>query len=84
MVGFWESGDGFGEGYEVGVSIRPDGYARVLPLIPFNAMVVGTLKRTYHYTRVRYLGLSSNTTELWFKCLAYNLRRAGQLAGTTP
>ena len=46
--------------------------------------VFGTLKRTYHYTRVRYLGLSSNTTELWFKCLAYNLRRAGQLADTTP
>lgn len=44
VVGFWESGDGFGEGYEVGVSIRPDGYARVLPLIPFNAMVVGTTR----------------------------------------
>ena len=41
--------------------------------------VFGTLKRLYHYRRVRYLGLARNTTELWCKCLAYNLRRAERL-----
>ena len=41
--------------------------------------VFGTLKRLYHYRRVRYLGLARNTTELWCKCIAYNLRRAERL-----
>ena len=41
--------------------------------------VFGTLKRLYRYRRVRYLGLARNTTELWCKCLAYNLRRAERL-----
>jgi IS5 family transposase len=39
----------------------------------------GTLKRSYGYRRVRYVGLARNTTELWFKLLAYNLRRADRL-----
>ena len=41
--------------------------------------VFGTLKRTYRYQRVRYRGLARNGVELWFKLLAYNLRKAGQL-----
>ena len=46
--------------------------------------VFGTLKRTYRYNRVRYIGLERNTTEMWLKCMAYNLRRADRigLAGT--
>ena len=47
--------------------------ARVRALVE---QVFGTLKRRYHYRRVRYLGLARNTTELWCKCLAYNRRRA--------
>ena len=41
--------------------------------------VFGTLKRSYGYRTVRYLGLARNAVELWFKCMAYNLRRAGRL-----
>lgn len=41
--------------------------------------VFGTLKRTYCYSRVRYMRLDRNATEMWFKCMAYNLRRADQL-----
>ncbi len=41
--------------------------------------VFGTLKRSYGYTSVRYMGLERNTTELFFKCMAYNLRRAASL-----
>ncbi len=41
--------------------------------------VFGTLKRTYCYSRVRYMGLDRNATEMWFKCMAYNLRRADRL-----
>ena len=46
--------------------------------------VFGTLKRTYRYSRVRYIGLERNATEMWLKCMAYNLRRADRigLAGT--
>ena len=41
--------------------------------------VFGTLKRSYRYRRVRYLGLDRNATELWLKLTAYNLRRAERL-----
>ena len=41
--------------------------------------VFGTLKRSYGYRRVRYMGLERNATELFFKCMAYNLRRAERL-----
>ena len=41
--------------------------------------VFGTLKRSYGYRTVRYLGLARNALELWVKCLAYNLRRASRL-----
>ena len=41
--------------------------------------VFGTLKRSYGYRTVRYLGLARNALELWVKCLAYNLRRAARL-----
>ena len=41
--------------------------------------VFGTLKRTYRSQRVRYRGLARNGGKLWFKRLAYNLRKADQL-----
>ena len=41
--------------------------------------VFGTLKRSYGYRTVRYFSLARNAVELWFKCLAYNLRRAARL-----
>lgn len=43
--------------------------------------VFGTLKRSYGYTRVRYRGLGRNAVEMWFKLMAYNLRRSTKLAG---
>ena len=43
--------------------------------------VFGTLKRSYGYSRVRYRSLGRNTVEMWFKLMAYNLRRASKLAG---
>ncbi len=46
--------------------------------------VFGTLKRSYGYRRVRYLGLERNATEFFFKCLAYNLRRADRLLAAAP
>ena len=46
--------------------------------------VFGTLKRSYGYQRVRYRGLARNTTEMWFKLLAYNLRRADRLLTDAP
>ena len=41
--------------------------------------VFGTLKRSYGYRQVRYMGIERNATELWLKCTAYNLRRAARL-----
>ena len=41
--------------------------------------VFGTLKRSYGYRRVRYMGLERNATELFFKCMAYNLRRVDRI-----
>ena len=41
--------------------------------------VFGTLKRTYGYSRVRYIGLERNATEMWLKCMAYNLHRADRI-----
>jgi len=38
--------------------------------------VFGTLKRSYGYQRVRYCGLGRNAVEMWFKLMAYNLRKA--------
>ena len=43
--------------------------------------VFGTLKRSYGYhIRVSYRGLGRNAVELWFKLMAYNLRKAETLA----
>lgn len=42
--------------------------------------VFGTLKRSYGYVRVRYRGLARNGVEMWFKLMAYNLRRWMTLA----
>ena len=43
--------------------------------------VFGTLKRSYGYTRVRYRGLERNALEMWFKLMAYNLRKVVRLTG---
>ncbi len=42
--------------------------------------VFGTLKRTYGYRRVRYIGLEANLTHLRLLCVAFNLRKAVALA----
>ena len=42
--------------------------------------VLGTLKRSYGYSRVRYKGLQRNAVEMWFKVMTCNLRRAGWIA----
>ena len=44
--------------------------------------VFGTLKRSYGYSRVRYRGLERNGVEMWFKLIAYNLRRWMTLVGS--
>lgn len=41
--------------------------------------VFGTLKRTYRYSRARYLGLKKNELQLTITSMAYNLRRMGKL-----
>ena len=41
--------------------------------------VFGTLKRSCGYSRVRYRGLERNGLEMWFKLMAYNLRRAERI-----
>lgn len=45
--------------------------------------VFGTLKRSYGYSRVRYRGLERNGVEMWFKLMAYNLRRWMKLVAST-
>lgn len=42
--------------------------------------VFGTLKRSYHYRRVRYRGLAANLLELRMLCIAFNMRKAAALA----
>lgn len=41
--------------------------------------IFGTLKRSYHYTRGRYLGLKKNTLQLTVMSMSYNLRRMEKL-----
>ena len=41
--------------------------------------VFGTLKRSYRYSRARYLGLRKNSFHLTVMSMAYNLRRMGKL-----
>lgn len=41
--------------------------------------VFGTMKRTYGYSRARYLGLKKNGLQLAMTSMAYNLRRMGKL-----
>lgn len=41
--------------------------------------IFGTLKRSYQYTRGRYLGLKKNTLQLTVMSMAYNLRRMKKL-----
>ena len=43
--------------------------------------VFGTLKRSYGYSRVRYRGLGRNAVEMWFKLMAYNMRKATNWGG---
>ena len=45
--------------------------------------VFGTFNPVYGYRKVRYRGLERNETEMWLKCMAYNLRRADKLAFST-
>ncbi len=42
--------------------------------------VFGTLKRSYGYNRVRYRSMGRNAVEMWFKLIAYNLRKAVKLS----
>lgn len=37
--------------------------------------IFGTLKRTYRYSRVRYIGLERNTQQFCLLCMAYNMRK---------
>jgi transposase, IS5 family len=41
--------------------------------------IFGTLKRSYRYRRVRYLGLRKNQLQFSLMCMAYNLRRMAKL-----
>ena len=41
----------------------------------------GTFKRCYGYVRVRYVGLARNAVHLNLLCLAFNMRKAANLAG---
>ncbi|MBF0465702.1 MAG: IS5 family transposase [Nitrospirae bacterium] len=41
--------------------------------------VFGTLKRSYGYTRVRYIGLLKNALHFSLLCLAFNLKKMNQL-----
>ena len=41
--------------------------------------IFGTLKRSYHYCRARYLGLRKNRLQLTMMCMAYNLRKMEKL-----
>ena len=53
-------------------------------MTPVRALVekmFGTLKRSYGYSRVRYRGLGRNAIEMWFKLMAYNLRKVAKLSG---
>ena len=43
--------------------------------------VFGTLKRSYRYSRARYLGLRKNWLQLTMMSMAYNLRRMEKLCG---
>ena len=53
--------------------------ALIAPLRAPVERVFGTLKRCYGYGQVRYMGLERNATELWLKCIAFNLRLAARL-----
>ena len=44
--------------------------------------VFGTLKRSYGYSRVRYRGVGRNGVEMWFKLMAYNMRKSTNWAGS--
>ena len=52
----------------------------ISPLRALVEKVFGTLKRSYGYSRVRYRGLGRNAVEMWFKLMAYNLRKAANLS----
>ena len=41
--------------------------------------VFGTLKRSYRYTRGRYIGLNKNSLQMMLMCFTYNLRRMEKL-----
>ncbi len=45
--------------------------------------IFGTLKRSYHYTKLRYFNLAANATQLQLLAIAYNLRRSATLLNAT-
>jgi IS5 family transposase len=37
---------------------------------------IGTLKRGYHFSRMRYIGLKKGNMEFLFNTMAFNLKKA--------
>jgi IS5 family transposase len=48
----------------------------IIPLRSSVEKLFGTMKRSYGYNRVRYLGLQRNASHLHLLCIAMNMRRA--------
>jgi len=44
----------------------------------------GSLKRSYGWSRSRYIGLEKTTCYLYIRCLAYNIKRAMKLLSLNP
>jgi len=44
----------------------------------------GSLKRSYGWSRSRYMGLNKTTCYLYIRCLAYNIKRAMKLISLNP
>jgi IS5 family transposase len=44
----------------------------------------GSLKRSYGWSRSRYLGLEKTTCYLYMRCLAYNIKRAMKILSLSP
>nr|WP_319385775.1 IS5 family transposase [uncultured Roseibium sp.] len=54
--------------------------ALIAPIRAAVERVFGTLKRSYGYERVRYVGLKRNATQFRLLCLAFNLKKAAKLS----
>ncbi|MBW6514561.1 MAG: transposase, partial [Candidatus Syntrophosphaera sp.] len=44
----------------------------------------GSLKRSYGWSRTRYIGLSKTTFYLQMRCLAFNIKRGMKLISLSP